>query len=291
MSMLPAVAAIGSLFAQPMQQQRVFDNNRKLAELQNKYNMDMFTAVNQYNDPMNQLARMKRAGVNPDLAWSKGGLQNVSAPAPVMTAGTPMSEYDAGAAVRGAVDTVVGALDKLQDVNRKETENARLREQIDLQIKTTAKEYEMLVEEYRAFQQEAGARVDEAIVRQTLANAKKSALTGTYFDNDQEITGHDVLVQMFGKEMYNQLDEQSKQSSQIKFDKAKLDKLFGQLDALVKGESDASKLIGVNLDRAQWDLKQEKFASELLEKLTGSGDAARFLRTLLKLLFGKFISK
>lgn len=99
--MLPAVAAIGSLFAQPMQQQRVFEQNQKLAELQNKYNMDMFTAVNRYNDPMNQLARMKRAGVNPDLAWAKGGLQNVSAPAPAMTAGTPMSEYDAGAAVRG----------------------------------------------------------------------------------------------------------------------------------------------------------------------------------------------
>ena len=66
------------------------DYNLKLAQMQNEWNIQQWKRENAYNDPSAQLARLKAAGINPDLVYG-GGISNTSASSPQMTSGTPYS--------------------------------------------------------------------------------------------------------------------------------------------------------------------------------------------------------
>lgn len=67
------------------------DYNLNLAKQQNQWNIEQWNRENEYNTPFAQMARMKAAGLNPDLAY---GQQNLSAASPEMTAGEPGSPMD-----------------------------------------------------------------------------------------------------------------------------------------------------------------------------------------------------
>ena len=57
--------------------------NKALANQQNAYNMNMWQAMNDYNTPSNQLARLKQAGINPNFMGSSISAGNVaSSPTP-----------------------------------------------------------------------------------------------------------------------------------------------------------------------------------------------------------------
>lgn len=50
---------------------------------QNKFNLDMWNRQNVYNDPKNQMARLKSAGLNPNLVYGSGGVSgNTTSNAP-----------------------------------------------------------------------------------------------------------------------------------------------------------------------------------------------------------------
>ena len=70
--------------AQKEENQKNRDWNLNLAKQQNQWNIDQWNRENQYNIPAAQMARMKAAGLNPDLSY---GQQNLSAASPEMTAG------------------------------------------------------------------------------------------------------------------------------------------------------------------------------------------------------------
>lgn len=52
---------------------------------QNQYNIEMWNMQNEYNTPANQVARLRAAGLNPNLFYSQGNPGNASS-APEMTA-------------------------------------------------------------------------------------------------------------------------------------------------------------------------------------------------------------
>ena len=56
--------------------------NRKWQSKENQkardYNTEMWEKNNEYNDPTQQMARLKNAGINPHLAYSQGGVTNTS---------------------------------------------------------------------------------------------------------------------------------------------------------------------------------------------------------------------
>lgn len=77
--------------------------NKELAEYQNQMNIEQWNRENEYNKPVNQMARLEEAGINPNLAYSSGGVSNTSASSPHLTAGSPadiqssMSSFGSGA--------------------------------------------------------------------------------------------------------------------------------------------------------------------------------------------------
>ena len=56
--------------------------NRKWQSKENQkardYNTEMWEKNNAYNDPTQQMERLKNAGINPHLAYSQGGVTNTS---------------------------------------------------------------------------------------------------------------------------------------------------------------------------------------------------------------------
>ena len=68
---------------------RANDYNRQLASQQNAWNLAQWNRENEYNLPINQMQRLKDAGINPNLYYAQGQGYNVAAQSPQLTAGQP----------------------------------------------------------------------------------------------------------------------------------------------------------------------------------------------------------
>lgn len=71
--------------------------NLNLAQLQNKWNLEQWNRENEYNSPAQQMARLKAAGLNPDMMYQNGTSGLTAASSPSMTAGAPSSPVDMSA--------------------------------------------------------------------------------------------------------------------------------------------------------------------------------------------------
>lgn len=83
--------------------------NRQLAEYQNEMNLEQWNRENEYNHPIQQMARLQSAGLNPHLVYGSGAT-TVAAKSPEMVASrdqaphfNPVS-FDAGSVGRGFVE-------------------------------------------------------------------------------------------------------------------------------------------------------------------------------------------
>lgn len=69
--------------------------NLMLAEKQNRWNLEQWQRNNDYNAPSAVMSRLRAAGVNPHMYYSKGGaMGGISTASPEMTAGAPSSPID-----------------------------------------------------------------------------------------------------------------------------------------------------------------------------------------------------
>ena len=69
--------------------------NLMLAEKQNRWNLEQWQRNNDYNTPSAVMSRLREAGVNPHMYYSKGNsMGGVSTASPEMTAGAPSSPVD-----------------------------------------------------------------------------------------------------------------------------------------------------------------------------------------------------
>lgn len=110
---VPLIGAATSLFAgirASKQQQKIVaqqiqaqkeenEANRRynlmLAEKQNQWNLEQWQRNNDYNTPSAVMSRLREAGVNPHMYYSKGNaMGGVSTASPEMTAGAPSSPID-----------------------------------------------------------------------------------------------------------------------------------------------------------------------------------------------------
>lgn len=120
-------------------QQKENEKNRtynfNLAQLQNKWNLEQWNRENEYNSPAQQMARLKAAGLNPDMMYQNGTSGLTAASSPSMTAGAPSSPVDMSALGQkrtigdaihqGLQDALVGAqIDVMKSEARKNNADA-----------------------------------------------------------------------------------------------------------------------------------------------------------------------
>lgn len=125
--------------------------NLKLQKLQNQFNaqqqekqnqfaeqqattaynrqVQFWNLQNAYNDPSQQIARMRNAGINPTLAYSQGGLNNVGAATPAVNQGStnaPVSGSYSGSAspasMSEATNSIVNGINATKDLEVKDSQ-------------------------------------------------------------------------------------------------------------------------------------------------------------------------
>lgn len=79
--------------AQKRENQLNREYNLMLARQQNQWNLEQWERENYYNSPISQMARLRAAGLNPDLMYGQGTTGN-SAGSPEMTSGAPSEPND-----------------------------------------------------------------------------------------------------------------------------------------------------------------------------------------------------
>lgn len=86
----PIAAAI-QVAAQQEENKRNRQYNLYLARLQNRWNLEQWQRENDYNSPTAQMARYRKAGMNPNLAY---GQPTLAASSPTLTSGASSSPQD-----------------------------------------------------------------------------------------------------------------------------------------------------------------------------------------------------
>ena len=121
--------------AQREENERNRTYNFNLAQLQNKWNLEQWNRENEYNSPSQQMARLKAAGLNPDMMYQNGTSGLTAASSPSMTSGAPSSPVDMSALGQkrtigdaihqGLQDALVGAqIDVMKSEARKNNADA-----------------------------------------------------------------------------------------------------------------------------------------------------------------------
>ena len=81
--------------------------SKNASKRQFKYNMWMWKEMNEYNKPINQMKRLREAGLNPNLVYGHGANALTSSPSPVSQQRTPDFKVD-----------LLGALKTYQDMEQ-----------------------------------------------------------------------------------------------------------------------------------------------------------------------------
>lgn len=280
-----------SLFGQKIANEWAFDRNSQLAALQNRYNLDAMNMVNSYNDPKNQLARMKRAGVNPDIAWSNGGLVNLSSPAPAMSAGSPMQPLDITGTAGGMIDALSSG--KLADANTEsikadtvlkkaqakgqEITNENLQQKYNAELDILSANYKQMQNQLWEFEQNKDAILEESVVRAIDARVQKAIKSGIYQTEDGFVTFGELMQQLTGIRMTDEI-------AQRQLSKKKAVGLMKDIQSLINGEVDAAKTLSKQLERLDFELEQDKAIPDLIEELSGMGEYSRFIAKFIDLL-------
>lgn len=87
-SFIGGALGLMSNFATSFMNQQNVENtnavNRQAIERQNQLNLEQWQRENAYNAPINQIQRLRAAGLNPGIMYGSGGVVNSSAPSPAM---------------------------------------------------------------------------------------------------------------------------------------------------------------------------------------------------------------
>ena len=88
------LSAIGNAITGGASARKQYQYQSKLMDKQNNFALSMYNMDNRYNSPVMQRARLEEAGLNPNLMYGDGGIQNTSSGAPGSASGqAPHVDY------------------------------------------------------------------------------------------------------------------------------------------------------------------------------------------------------
>lgn len=109
--------------------------NMAIAQSQNQFNYDQWNRENEYNTPSSQLARLKEAGLNPNLIYGNGQAVTTSAASP-RAQGTHVSNENVGIAggMSSAAQMLLNSFMNQTEVNKLNAQSDLLKSQRDLAV-------------------------------------------------------------------------------------------------------------------------------------------------------------
>ena len=132
--------------------------NKRLAKYQNELNVQNWEMQNAYNSPKAQMARLKEAGLNPNLVYGSSANTGNASTAP--DAVVPPNPWSIGDIVRDGLNTGLSVLGSFQDIKKsnQEIEESRTRSQVN---EAQARQIEQLI--LNAKQQGINMALDNAV--------------------------------------------------------------------------------------------------------------------------------
>lgn len=122
------LSAIGNAITGGASARKQYQYQSKLMDKQNNFALSMYNMDNRYNSPVMQRARLEQAGLNSNLMYGNGGIQNTSSGAPGSASGqAPHVDYGkASDAISNALQySIVNAqADKMSEEARLAAERA-----------------------------------------------------------------------------------------------------------------------------------------------------------------------
>lgn len=132
MPVAAAIGAIGSLignFYGSYHNERMVEqtnaNNRELIGRQNQLNIEQWQRENAYNHPVDQMLRLRAAGINPGIMYGSGGVMNSSAPSPAMQSSRdvpPQFAFQIDPLTAANIEKTKAETQSIKDANARENE-------------------------------------------------------------------------------------------------------------------------------------------------------------------------
>lgn len=211
------VSALGGLFSGSTS----YRNNKKLLDRQNQYNkemaewsfnrdVDMWNRQNVYNSPVEQMKRLKEAGLNPNLMYGNGSASTGNATgAPTMNApASDINRYNGDFGIQQAANSISNGINSYIDT---QTRLAQLESVKAVTGKT--------LDETKRIQQETSLSMLRAIGQQK-ANAK-SDIELRYLDEIQSQTLDNMRTSsnlMDSQIIRNRVDSQFQDQKRLQFE-------------------------------------------------------------------------
>ncbi|UPW40833.1 DNA pilot protein [Sigmofec virus UA08Rod_6554] len=211
------VSALGGLFSSGTS----YRQNKKLLAQQNQYNidmanlaygrdLDMWNRQNVYNSPKEQMARLKAAGLNPNLMYGSGSAAtgNASSSPSFNAPQSAINRYNGDFGIQQAANSISNGLNQYIDTKTKLAQLEAVRAQ-------TGK----TLDESKRIQQDTNYRMLQAIGQQK-ANAK-SDIELRYLDDIQQQTLSNMRTSsdlMDSQIIKNRVDSQFQDQRRLQFE-------------------------------------------------------------------------
>lgn len=170
-------------------QNQAFEQNQTLAQQDYQRNLEMWNYENEYNSPVNQMARLRAAGLNPNLVYGGGNVSGLTTSgAPQMSSATAQAaEYQAP--MMGRPETpkertfnrIMDAMSRYQQVENQQLTNEYTRRKIELAERDADRSDRLAdaqIENMSALYGLRGAELDLAVRKQNEYESKPQSLLG-----------------------------------------------------------------------------------------------------------------
>lgn len=229
--------------AQKEENRKNRDYNLMLAQMQNAWNAEQWERENAYNDPSAQLARMQKAGINPDMAVG-GGYSNTSASSPAMTAGAASTAQDM---------SVLGQRPTLGQAIQSALRDSMIGAQIDnIKADTRQKNASAGITEIQGNYEDAKQKLGLDISRQQYDNMKEEYNNLFELGRKYAMENEQIPYDTFMKKLDAHFKEKS---SEIQLKKLSSELKISEKEAEYLVESFAARILGLELDNT---LKQNE---------------------------------
>lgn len=181
---------IGSLLTNHANSQSVDKTNAANAQImrdQNAFNVDMWNRQNEYNLPINQMNRLKEAGINPALAYTNGVSGNSATSAPSSASAAPAIPKSYSNLITDMMETM---LQGQQIKNMKAEENLN-------KANTEATYKSIEVSEHTIINIDADTKVKQEEFNKLSVEAEKAAQEVEKVRKEVELLGEQVDAQKF----------------------------------------------------------------------------------------------
>lgn len=299
------------------------DEDRRM-EQQNQWNKEAAAKSQEYAKEMfdytgyeNQVKQMKAAGLNPALlnggsgsagqahgatvspatAMQPMGLQ-VALQAQQVAAQTALTNAQAekvrsetaAQKVENLVGIGVDLAKKVAEVRKSKKDTEEVEQKIE-NLKKTADATEESIKLIQANVANKEVQTRIAQFQDDLNNVIKSS---TWYEDGKSHGWEDTVIERYYKDFKKDIATMSHDEKKMLFDKEVLDRLSkdigliaqGKLDELTK-PSQELQLLMKKYEREDWQLEQDQAFSKMLDEMTGQGEYAKLLGSIIKMIVGK----